>query len=174
MGFLDRRIQQILVQAASNIINAAKKNLEDGALKSSIKYQEKDGSIEVIMQDYGVFQDRGVTGANHSDFNGKRKPINKSLDNYKFTKKAIGSKDGSVEKGIDKWMYKKGIQGRDKKGRFISRKSTNFLIRRSIAQHGIKPSLFLTRPYQKYSQQIINEFNYLNGDIIKDIDGANR
>ena len=175
MSFLDRSVQQILVQAAENIINAARKNLEDGALKNSLRYQEKDGTIEVIMQDYGLFQDKGVTGANHSDFKGKKKPIHKSINKpkpFKFTKKAIGSKDGKVEKSIDKWMYKKGIQGRDKTGKFIKRKSTNFLIRRSIAQHGIKPSLFLTRPYQKYSQQIITEFNNLSKDIIKDIDGT--
>ena len=171
MSFLDKRIQQILVQAAENIINAARKNLEDGALKKSLRYEEKDGTIEVIMHDYGVFQDRGVTGANHSDFKGKKKPVHKSLDKFKFKKRAIGSKDGKVEKGIDKWMYRKGIQGRDKKGRFIKRKTVNFLIRRSIAQHGIKPSLFLTTPYKKYSQQIITEFNNLQGDIIKDING---
>ena len=83
MSFLDKRIQQILVQAAQNIINAAKKNLEDGALKKSLRYEEKDGTIEVIMQDYGLFQDKGVTGANHSDFKGKKKPIHKSINKPK-------------------------------------------------------------------------------------------
>tara|TARA_R110000744_G_scaffold48814_1_gene106332 strand:+ start:314 stop:823 length:510 start_codon:yes stop_codon:yes gene_type:complete len=169
MSFLTKRIQQILVQAAENIINAARKNLEDGDLKNSLRYNDKNGTIEVIMEDYGVFQDRGVTGRGSSDFKGKKKKVHKSLDGFKFKSKVIGGSEN-----IDKWMYKKGIQGRDKKGRFIKRKTTNFLIRRSIAQHGIKPSLFLTTPYKKYSEQIIQEFNNLQGDIIKDINGTDR
>ena len=169
MSFLEKRVQQILVQAASNIVNAAKKNLQDGKLKNSIRYSTKKGEIDIIMEEYGLFKDKGVTGANHSDFKGKRKAINKSKANYKFKSKAIGSRDGSVEKSIDKWMYKKGILGRDKKGRFTKRSSTNFLIRRSIAQHGIKPSLFLTTPYQRYQAQITKEFKRLSSEINKDL-----
>ena len=168
MSFLSKRIQTILVKAANNIIEAAKKNLEDGQLKDSLTYKDNKGTIQIIMEDYGVFQDRGVTGSNHSDFKGKKKTVHKSLDKFKFKSKAIGG-----SKSIDKWMYKKGIQGRDKQGRFIKRSATNFLIRRSIAQHGIKPSLFLTRPYEKYSEEIINEFNNLGGDITNDINGNN-
>lgn len=165
MGFLDKRIREILVQAAENIIREAKNNLEDGALKKSIKAKSKGNSIDIIMEDYGVFQDRGVTGRNSSDFEGKRKDVHKSLDNYKFKSKVIGG-----EKLIDKWMYKKAIAPRNEKsGRFIKRKTVNFLIRRSIAQHGIKPSLFLTRPYEKYRKQIFNEFNNLGGDINNEI-----
>ena len=172
MNFLDKKVEQILIRAAQNIVDEAKSNLENGALKKSIRMKPSKNSIKIIMEDYGVFQDRGVSGANHSDFKGKRKTINKSLDNFKFKSKAIGSKDGKVENNIDKWMYKKGIQPRDKKsGRFVSRKSTNYLIRRSIAQHGIKPSLFLTTPYKKYSQRIINEFNRLSRDINNNING---
>ena len=84
--------------------------------------------------------------------------------NFKFTRKVIKG-----EKLIDKWMYKKGIQGRDKQGRFIKREATNFLIRRSIAQHGIKPSLFLTTPYKKYNKKIMEEFKNLSKDLITDI-----
>tara|TARA_R110002050_G_scaffold244531_1_gene382131 strand:+ start:1970 stop:2473 length:504 start_codon:yes stop_codon:yes gene_type:complete len=165
MGFFSKRVQQILVQAAENIVREAKSNLEDGALKESIKAKENDGSIEIIMDKYGLFQDKGVSGRNSSDFKGKRKEVHKSLSGYKFKSKVIGG-----EKLIDKWMYKKGIQPRDEKsGRFIKRKSANFLLRRSIAQHGIKPSLFLTRPYEKYRDEIFNEFKNLGGDINNDI-----
>jgi hypothetical protein len=45
-------------------------------------------------------------------------------------------------------MVRKGIAPRDKKGNFISRKSLQFLIARSIFNNGIKPSLFLTKPFE--------------------------
>lgn len=163
--FLDKRIKEILVRACNNIIREAKANLEDGDLKKSIKLKQDDGSIQIIMNKYGLYQDKGVSGANHSDFKGKRKTIHRSKANFKFKSRAIGG-----EKLIDKWMYKQGIQPRDEKsGRFIKRKSANFLIRRSIAQHGIKPSLFLTKPYEKYREQILEEFKNLGGDINNDI-----
>jgi hypothetical protein len=169
MARLYKRIDNILATAAENVIRRAKANLEDGELKNSLRYEPKgSGSIKIIMEDYGIFKDKGVTGASHSDFKGKRKKINKSVGGFKFNKKVIKG-----EKSIDRWMYKKGIQGRDKAGRFIKRSSTNFLIRRSIAQHGIKPSLFLTKPYERFLTEIKQEFNNLGRDLIKDINGSN-
>lgn len=157
MSFLTKRVQDILAKAASNIIDKAKANLKDGSLKKSLKAKEGRGSIQIIMNEYGVFKDRGVTGANNSDFKGKNKKIYKSKDNYSFKKssKAIGG-----IKQMDKWMSKKGIN---------ASKNTNFLIRRSIHQHGIKPSLFLTKPFEKYHEEIREEFNNLHKEIIKDI-----
>tara|TARA_R110000796_G_scaffold23750_2_gene67989 strand:+ start:1487 stop:1996 length:510 start_codon:yes stop_codon:yes gene_type:complete len=169
MARLYKRIDNILATAAENVIRRAKANLEDGQLKNSLRYEPKgSGSIKIIMEDYGIFKDKGVTGANHSDFKGKRKKINRSVGGFKFNKKVIKG-----EKSIDRWMYKKGIQGRDKAGRFIKRKTTNFLIRRSIAQHGIKPSLFLTKPYERFLTEIKQEFNNLGRDLIKDINESN-
>ena len=168
MSNLQQRVKQILRNAADNIVLQAKNNLEDGDLKDSLKVTPSQDGIQIIMNDYGVFKDKGVSGANRSDFKGKRKEIHTSKAGFKFKSKVIGG-----EKGIDKWMYKKGIQGRDKKGRFIKRKTTNFLIRRSIAQHGIKPSLFLTKPYERFLTEIKQEFNSLKNDIIKDINGSN-
>ena len=41
-------------------------------------------------------------------------------------------------KALDKWIVRRGIASRDKKGKFISRASVKFLIARSIAKNGIK------------------------------------
>jgi hypothetical protein len=41
-------------------------------------------------------------------------------------------------KALDKWIVRRGIAPRDKKGKFISRASVKFLIARSIAKNGIK------------------------------------
>ncbi len=164
MDGLQKKLRELLVQAAETIVTRAKARLEDGPLKTSLRTDTSNGSIKVIMLKYGIFQDRGVSGTNSSDFKGKKKTVHKSLDGYQFKSKAIGG-----IKLIDKWMYRKGIQGRDEKGRFIKRASTNFMIRRSIAQHGIQPSLFLTTPYLQLKNEIQKEFNNLSQEITKDI-----
>lgn len=164
MNFLTEEVQRILVQAAENIVNEAKGNLDDGDLKNSVSYETNGpNEVQIIMNDYGVFKDKGVTGANKSDFKGKRKAINKSVSNFKFSgsKEAIGG-----SKAIDKFISRKGISSN-----LISKDSLNFLIRRSIYQHGIKPTLFLTKPYEKYREEIIEEFHRLHEAIKKDIDG---
>ena len=43
-------------------------------------------------------------------------------------------------KPIEKWIKDKGLKFRDKKGRFISRKSSAFIVARSINRDGIKPT----------------------------------
>ena len=58
---------------------------------------------------------------------------------------------------LDKWTVKKGIAPRDEKGRFLSRKSLQFAIARSIFYNGIRPSLFFTKPFLKYSKELPNE-----------------
>jgi hypothetical protein len=57
---------------------------------------------------------------------------------------------------IDKWVRQKpGIEGiRDEKGRFVSRKSLVFLIRRSIAQYGYYGIQFIDKAVQETIEQI--------------------
>lgn len=156
MSFLDKKVQDVLVKAADNVIAEAKANLKDGPLKKSLKYKESKGSIEIIMEEYGVFKDQGVTGANNSNFKGKNKQVHKSKKNFSFK----GSKAIGGIKSLNRWMSRKGISQDE---------NTSFLIRRSIAQHGIKPSLFLTKPYEKYLDKISAEFLNLAPEIVKDI-----
>ena len=57
-----------------------------------------------------------------------------------------------------KWAKRKGIQWKDKKtGRFMSHKSMGYLIARSIYSKGIKPSLFFTKPFEKYYNKLPDE-----------------
>ena len=153
---MDQRIHEIMQEEIEKLVADMKQRLnkKNSELSRSIKMQDDGDDIKVIMNEYGNFIDKGVTGKGASDFKGKRKTIHKSLDGYKFTKKVIGSKDGKVEKGIDKWMYKNGIQGRDKKGKFVKRASTNYLIRRSIFQHGIKGTLFASKAFEGFQEEL--------------------
>ena len=44
---------------------------------------------------------------------------------------------------LEKWIKERGLQGRDKKGRFIKRESFAFAIQSNIKKFGIRPSNFL-------------------------------
>jgi len=44
---------------------------------------------------------------------------------------------------LEEWIKSRGLTGRDKKGRFIKRKSFAFAIQRNIKKFGIRPSNFL-------------------------------
>ena len=79
-----------------------------------------------------LYQDKGVSG--------KKKKYNTP---FSYKDKMPPSS------ALDKWSVRKGIAPRDKSGKFIPRKSINFLIARSIYNKGIKPSLFFTKPFEK-------------------------
>jgi hypothetical protein len=55
-------------------------------------------------------------------------------------------------KALDKWIVARKIAPRDKNGRFLPRNSVKFLIARSIAKNGIKP----TNVIQKTIDEVYN------------------
>lgn len=138
---------------AKSVIRNAKRNLRkknaSKDLSSSLDYELKvhknSFSLSFYMLPYGDFVDQGVSG--------KKKKYNTP---FRFKAKMPPSKP------IDKWIRQRGIKGRDKKGRFITNKSLSFLIRRSIYNNGIKPSLFFTKPFEnafkKLPNDLINQF----------------
>ena len=96
--------------------------------------------FDIEMEYYGTFQDKGVSGV--------KKKYNTP---YSYRDKM------PPPSKLDKWSVRKGIAPRDEKGRFVKRKSLNFLIARSIFFNGIKPSLFFTKPFLKYSKDLPKE-----------------
>ena len=60
-------------------------------------------------------------------------------------------------KVFDKWSIRKGIAPRTKSGKFLPRKSLNFLIARSIFFKGIKASMFFTKPFEKQYKKLPDE-----------------
>ena len=142
-------VQAILDEFKANVISEAKRNLSaqntSGRLKDSLKgyVKESKNSIQVSfeMAEYGFYQDLGVSG---------RRQV-RSNTPYSFRTKM------PPPKAFDKWTVRKGIAPRDKEGRFIKRKSLNFLIARSIFNKGIKPTLFFTKPFEKYYKRLPKE-----------------
>ena len=149
-----KNVQQELNRFAKYVITQSKANLTRGkknsskALYNSLDYDinvsPNSFSLSFLMEDYGVFQDKGVSGI--------KKKYNTP---YSYTNKM------PPPSKMDKWIVRKGLKGvRGKDGKFISRKSLQFMIARSIYNNGIKPSLFFTKPFQK-------AFTNLDKDIIK-------
>jgi len=161
-----------VIQQARTNLTKKKKNVSKG-LYNSLEYVpfQKGGTIGVkfYMDDYGKFVDKGVKGANPSRLSARSKyfGIQKAPDSpYQFGK----SRGGGLRKGIRKWIRERGIKGRDKRGRFITRKSLEFLIIRSTYLAGIKPSLFFTKPFERAFKNLPKDLqkNFVN-DIEKSI-----
>tara|TARA_S200002703_G_scaffold2692_1_gene4160 strand:+ start:4182 stop:4712 length:531 start_codon:yes stop_codon:yes gene_type:complete len=142
-------VQKLLDDFRDKVIKEAKKGLprDTGSLAKSLKsyVKESKNSIQIsfTMNEYGFYQDRGVKGVRSG----------KSLSGYQF---GTGSgKKGGLTKGINEWVQRKQIQFRDRDtGRFMSYDQTARTIIRSIWQKGIKPSMFFTRPFEKYYRKL--------------------
>jgi hypothetical protein len=57
-----------------------------------------------------------------------------------------GKKSVPVD-AIEQWIRQRGLTGRDKKGRFIKRRSFAFAIQTNIKKFGIRPSNFLDKAF---------------------------
>jgi len=138
-----------VVQTARGILNAKGRNAS-GDLGSSLGYFIKvypSGAVDMsfVAEGYAKFVDKGVKGSKSS-----AKAPNSP---YKYSNKQPPS-------GVtDKWAVRKGIQGvRDKKGRFIPRKSLVFSIARNIKLYGVKPSNFFTDAFNVAYRDLPKDF----------------
>tara|TARA_R110002012_G_C11598186_1_gene607013 strand:+ start:31 stop:564 length:534 start_codon:yes stop_codon:yes gene_type:complete len=127
-------------------------------LYNSLEYKpfNRSGSIgvEFYMEDYGKFQDKGVKGTKSNYLENKNSPFSykSSMPNPEI---------------FEGYIKRKGIKGRDKKGRFITNKSLQFLIARSIFQKGIKASMFFTKPFNQAYDKLPKD---LQEKFVKDIE----
>ena len=153
------------------IIRESKKNLQRGGKKGSynasgkltdsikpVKTTNNNGVIEtgIDMLLYGEFIDKGVKGVKSG----------KSLEKYAY--KSKGGKNGlkgmPPPKAFDKWSVRRKIAPRDEKGRFIKRKSVNFGLAVSVFLYGIKPTMFMTKPFKKYTKDIETDIGEAFGE----------
>lgn len=133
----------VIRQARANLTRQRKnvtRTLWESIQGSPIKVTERSLQFDISMADYGTYQDLGVSG------------VKTKYDTpYSYRDKMPPSRV------FDGWGVRKGIAPRDEKGRFINRKSINYLIARSIYINGIKPSLFFTKPFKKYYKDLPEE-----------------
>jgi len=126
-----------VVKFSRSNLTHQKKNVSKELYNSigyDLKVHKNSFSLSFEMEDYGAFQDKGVSG--------KEKKYN--------TEFGFKSKMPPLEP-ILKWVNARILRLRDKEtGRFKKggQKSLAFLIQRSIYKKGIKPTLFFTKPFE--------------------------
>lgn len=153
-------VQKELNAFAKYVVSQSRANLTRGkkndtkGLWNSISYDvnvsKNSFGLEFLMEEYGIYQDRGVKGTRKG----------KSLDNfsYKQSSNLVGFEYKTQT--FAKWAKRRGIQFRNKKGRYVSHKQTGFMLAQIIKKNGIKPSMFFTKPFNK-------AFKNLDKDIVK-------
>ena len=143
----------VVTKSRMNLRSSGKSSSGDlsKSLDSNVKVSKNSFELSFLMEDYGVFQDKGVKGKSSSA----------KAPNSPFKFGTGTGRKGGLSEGINKWVKRKRFQFRDKKsGKFLSYDSTAFLISRSIYHKGIAPSLFFTKPFEK-------AFKNLNKDLVK-------
>jgi hypothetical protein len=142
--------KKFVIQQSRSRLSKSNKNVSKelyNSLKGNIKVMPNSIAVEFEMEDYGVFQDKGVSGT--------EKKYN--------TPYSYKSKMPPVKPLAD-WAKSRNIRLRDEKGKFKkgSYNTIGFLIARSIYRKGIKPSLFFTKPFEqgfkKLPDELINSF----------------
>ena len=148
--YLNDFAKYVIQQSRSNLTKGDKnvnKNLYN-SLDKEIEVGANSFRLAFLMEDYGKFQDKGVSGIEQKY-------------NTPYSYKSKGGKRGlkgmPPPKAFDKWNVKRGLAPRDDKGKFLSRKQTNFLVALKIFKKGIKPSLFFTRPFEKAFERLPDE-----------------
>ena len=140
-------------------INLAKKDNQDGKLANSLTSKISQTSSEFIvkffMENYGIFQDKGVRGVEsyYADEATSGSPFS-----YKSKGGKFGLKGMPPPKAFDKWTVRKGLAPRDKRGRFLPRKTLDFLIARSIFKKGIRATSFFSEPLKMGEKIFADQF----------------
>jgi hypothetical protein len=140
--YLNDFAKYVIQQSRSNLTKGNKnvnKNLYN-SLDKEIEVGANSFRMAFLMEDYGTFQDKGVSG--------KEKKYNTPFS-YKSKRPPL--------KPITDWVKNRRFQFRQKNGKFMSYQSTAFLVRNSIFKKGIKPSLFFTKPFEKAFERLPNE-----------------
>lgn len=142
--------KKFVIQQSRTRLSKSNKNVSKelyNSLKGNIKVMPNSIALEFEMEDYGVFQDKGVSGT--------EKKYNTPFS-YKSKMPPV--------KPLADWAKNRNIRLRDEKGKFKkgSYNTIGFLIARSIYRKGIKPSLFFTKPFEqgfkKLPDELINSF----------------
>ena len=161
---LNRFAKYVISQSRANLTRQKKGggNLYN-SLDSNVKVSKNSFELTFLMEDYGIFQDKGVKGANPSKVSPNAKITGQQAPNskYKFGSGNTGNYAGFVT-SIEKWAKKKNIRLRDSKGRFTkgNYKTIAHIIAGNIYNRGIKPSLFFTKPFEK-------AFKNIDKDLVK-------
>lgn len=149
--------KKYVIQQARTNLTKGKKNVDKKLYNSLQGFVEKSPAgfrLYFEMEDYGMFQDKGVSG--------KKRKYDTPFS-YKNKKPPIGP--------LAEWAKKRNIRLRDEQGRFKkgNYNTIGFLISKSIFEKGLKPSLFFTKPFEKAIKRLPEDLQEAFGDDIKNM-----
>ena len=155
----------IIKQSRANL-SRKKKNVSKepyNSLEFKVVKTTEGFSVQFFMADYGTFIDKGVSGTKkineYTTYDGR-----KVESPYKYRGKR------PPMRVFDKWIIRRGIAPRDEQGKFISRKSLQYLIANKIYTQGIQGISFFQRPLQLGLKDFYNEVGKaIKEDIINTI-----
>jgi len=133
-------IQQARTRLSKNNKNISKKLYD--SLDGIIKVTPNAIQVQFLMEEYGLYQDKGVSGT--------EKKYNTPYS-YKSKMPPI--------KPLAEWAKTKNIRLRDEQGKYKkgNYNTIGYLIARSIYRKGIKPSLFFTKPFEQGFKKLPEE-----------------
>ena len=97
---LNRFAKYVISQSRANLTRGKKNSSKElyNSLKGDVKVSKNSFQLSFLMEEYGLFQDKGVSGVK-----------NKYNTPYKYTNKM------PPPSKLDKWIVRKGIAKRDAK-----------------------------------------------------------
>ena len=144
-----KNTKEVLNKFAKYVVSQSKANLTRGnknykkdlhkSIKSELTVSPNSFGLGFIMNEYGIYQDKGVSGTEKKyntkfSYRDKMPPIQPIADWAKFRRIRLRNEKGQFAKG--------------------NYKTIGYLIARSIQRKGIKPSLFFTKPFEKAFQDL--------------------
>lgn len=168
-------VQKALERFRDHVVSISKRNLTNkqknsskklyNSIQGKVKTNPNSFELEFSMEDYGVFQDAGVKGANPSRVSKNAKIRGQQAPNSKYRFGSGSTKNYDKFVGsLEKWIKRKGLRLRDDNGKFKkgSYKTLSHIIARNIYNRGIAPSMFFTKPfeaaYKNLPQELIDKY----------------
>lgn len=139
---LDKIAKDIIKQSRANLTR--RKITAQGqlyrSLQSNVQVFQNSIAIEILMEHYGKYIDQGVSGTERRfdtpfSYRDKMPPV-------------------SV---FSSWIIKRGIAPRNERGEFLSRRSLQFAIAKTVFKRGIRPTRFYTDAVESAMKRIPDE-----------------
>lgn len=143
---------RVIQDARGNLTKLGKNASNDlyDSFKSEVQAYPNSFQFTMTAEDYWEYQDKGVSGIEkkfNTPFSYKNHP----------TPYAKGAGVVPPASAFDKWNIRRGRAGRSTLGTFLPRKSLNFATAIHVYKHGIKPTSFLTTPFERGFRRLPQE-----------------
>ena len=147
-----KNFANIVVKESKTSLTKKKKNVSKELYNSidyDLKVSKNSFTLSFTMAEHGKFIDKGVKGAKSS--------LKAPMSPYSYKS---GAENRPSPKYFDKWVVKRGLATRNKKGQFVSRESLKFAIATAVQNYGIETTNFFTKPFE-------NAFKRLPDDLVE-------